>query len=47
LYWALISLAPLLLALALGVVGGPYLTTSRQVLMGMPLFGPRLRRLER
>jgi membrane protein len=39
LYWAMISLAPLLLAVSLGLTTGPHLVAARTVVMKMPFLG--------
>jgi len=39
LYWALISLAPILITVTLGLTTGTYLTATRNLLMRTPFFG--------
>jgi membrane protein len=39
LYWTVISLAPLLLVVAIGLATGPHLESSRRMLMTMPVVG--------
>lgn len=39
LYWTVISLAPVLFVVALGLASGPYFTTTERLIADIPLFG--------